>query len=152
MSYHPLLAFSAGAAIAIQASLNARLGMLLKSASLGAAIAFLFACIFTVLFVFLSTKQSLQLVEIKSVPIYLWFTGGAISAFGVGVFYFLIPRMGVGSMMSYALSGQILVAVIASHFGWFEQPVTPINIRIVAGLIAMILGISLINGRPGYAL
>lgn len=151
MNSFPLLAFSAGAAIAIQAAMNAKLGVLLKSASLGTGVAFLFACLFTILIALISIKQPPQLVDIKSVPTYLWFTGGALSAFGVGVFYYLIPKMGVGPMMAYALSGQILMAVAASHYGWFNQPVKPINIRVVTGMISLIAGISLINWESGYA-
>ena len=79
------------------------------------------------------------------VPGYLWFSGGALSAFGVGVFYYLIPKMGVGTMMSYALSGQILIAIIASHFGWFDLPIKSITTLKVIGVIALITGILLIN-------
>lgn len=146
-----LLAFSAGAAIAIQAAMNAQLGVLLKSSMLGTSMAFLFASLFTVSAMLLTTKQYPQLIEVKSVPLYLWFSGGALSAFGVGVFYYLIPKMGVGSMMSYALTGQILIAIIASHFGWFDQPLKPINIKIIAGVISLVAGIVLINWEPGYA-
>ena len=109
MGYWPVLALVAGAAIAIQATMNAQLGVLLKSTMLGTGVAFLFSCVFTVLVMVLSTKQYPQIADIKSVPLYLWFSGGALSAFGVGIFYYLIPKMGVGSMMSYALSGQILI-------------------------------------------
>lgn len=150
MSNLSLLAVSAGAAIAIQAAMNAQLGVLLKSSMLGTSIAFLFGCVFTISAMLLSVKQYPQLAEVRSVPVYLWFSGGALSAFGVGIFYYLIPKMGVGSMMSYALSGQILIAIVTSHFGWFEQPVKPINIKIIAGVISLIVGISLINWEPGY--
>jgi transporter family-2 protein len=146
-----LLAFSAGAAIAVQAVMNAWLGVLLKSAMLGAGIAFLSACVFTVAAVLLSARQYPQLADVRSVPLYLWFSGGALSAFGVGVFYYLIPKMGVGSMMSYALSGQILMAVVASHFGWFDQPVAPVSVIKIVGVISLITGIVLINWEPGYA-
>ena len=145
------LAFFAGAAIAIQAAMNAQLGVLLRSSMIGTSIAFLFACIFTVSAMLFSIKQYPLLIEIKSVPMYLWFSGGALSAFGVGIFYYLIPKMGVGSMMSYALSGQILIAIVASHFGWFDQPVKPINIKIIAGVISFIVGIVLINWESSYA-
>lgn len=145
------LAFFAGAAIAIQAAMNAQLGVLLRSSMIGTSIAFLFACIFTVSAMLFSIKQYPLLIEIKSVPMYLWFSGGALSAIGVGIFYYLIPKMGVGSMMSYALSGQILIAIVASHFGWFDQPVKPINIKIIAGVISFIVGIVLINWESSYA-
>lgn len=141
----PILAILAGAAITIQAGMNARLGELLKNPILATALAFLFAGFFTMLFMLFSQRQLPLALEIKSIPTYLWF-GGILSAFGVGSYYFLIPKMGVGSLMSYALTGQLLLAVIAGHFGWFEQPLKPITIRIIIGLTAMATGIVLING------
>jgi transporter family-2 protein len=156
VNYFALLALAAGAAIAIQASMNAQLGVLLKSSMMGTSIAFFVSCVCALsAMVFsatvFSTKLYPQIAEIKSVPVYLWFSGGALSAFGVGMFYYLIPKMGLGSMMSYALSGQILIAIIASHFGWFELPIRPITTLKVVGVIALITGVLLLNWEPNYA-
>ena len=156
MSYLSLLAVAAGAAIAIQATMNAKLGVLLKSAMMGTSIAFFVSCVFAVTAMLISailfsTKQLPQMADIKSVPVYLWFSGGALSAFGVGMFYYLIPKMGVGSMMSYALSGQILIAIVASHYGWFELPVKPITLLKMAGALALVTGVLLLNWEPSYA-
>lgn len=150
MSILSFLAIAAGAAIAIQASMNAQLGMILKSSMISTSIAFLFSLIFTTSAMFLSTKQYPNFIEIKSVPLYLWFSGGALSAFGVGMFYYLIPKMGVGSMMSYALSGQILIAIIASHFGWFNLPIKPINTVKLTGVSLLIIGVLFINWESHY--
>ena len=151
MNYLSFLALAAGAAIAIQATMNAHLGVLLKSSMLATSIAFLFSFVFTVLAMILTTKEYPHITQIKSVPVYLWFSGGVLSAFGVGMFYYLIPKMGVGSMMSYALSGQILIALIANHFGWFDLPVKPINALKVAGAVLLIAGMILINWKSNYA-
>jgi len=48
-------------------------------------------------------------------------------------------------MMSYALSGQIVVAIISSHFGWFDLPLKPITALKLLGVVALIGGILLIN-------
>lgn len=151
MSFLPLLALAAGTAISIQATMNTKLGVILKSSMMGTSIAFLMSFIFTVSAMLLLTRQYPNLSEIKSVPIYLWFTGGALSAFGVGMFYYLIPKMGVGSMMSYALSGQIIIAIIASHFGWFDLPIKPINSVKLIGALVLIVGVLLINWETSYA-
>lgn len=141
----PILAIFAGAAITLQAGMNARLGVLFKNPLLATAIAFLLACIFTLIFMVATHRQLPIASDIKAVPTYLWF-GGILSAFGVGSYYYLIPKMGVGSLMSFALSGQLILAVIAGHFGWFEQPVKPITVKTIVGLLAMVLGIIFING------
>ena len=139
-----LLALMAGAAIAIQASINAQLGVMLRSSLLGTAIAFAVSCLVSVLAIAVSVRQYPSLATIQSVPWYLWF-GGLLSAFGVSLFYFLIPRMGVGSMMSFALTGQILVAVVSSHYGWFDLPAKPISTLRGMGVMALMSGIVLIN-------
>jgi len=151
VSYLSLLALVAGAAIAIQATMNAQLGVLLKNSMMGTTIAFLFSFIFTISAMLLSARNYPNLAEVKLVPLYLWFTGGALSAFGVGMFYYLIPKMGVGPMMSFALSGQILIAIIASHLGWFNLPIKPINTFKIIGAILLIGGVLLINWESSYA-
>ncbi len=135
----------AGAAIATQASMNAQLGVLLNNSLLGTSVAFTSSLLFTSLAVVAFTKEYPSADAIRSVPGYLWFSGGVLSAFGIALFYFLIPKMGIGAMMSYALTGQILVAIIAGHFGWFDLPVKPITVAKFCGLLALIIGIVLIN-------
>ncbi|SMR73446.1 DMT family transporter [Marinobacterium sediminicola] len=139
----PWLALSAGAAIAVQAGMNARLGVVLGNTMLGTSIAFAVACLVSLLVVVLQLARLPDFDRVGDVPNYLWL-GGVISAFGVGMFYFLIPRMGVGPMMAFALTGQIILAVICSHFGWFDQPVRPINTIRLIGLLVLIAGVSLI--------
>jgi len=124
--------------------MNAKLGVLLKNPLLSAAVAFVVACVCVLTVVFITARELPPLINLKSVPIHLWFSG-AISAFGVASFYFLIPRMGVGSMMSYALTGQLMIAILASHYGWFDLPVKSINFNKCLGVFAMIMGIVLIN-------
>lgn len=139
----PWMALSAGGAIAIQAGMNARLGVELGSTMLGTGIAFAVACLVSLLVVAVQRAGIPSVDRFQSVPLYLW-GGGIISAFGVGMFYFLIPRMGVGPMMSFALTGQIVLAVIASHYGWFDQPVKPMNVTRLTGLAVLVAGVSLI--------
>ncbi|WP_319379756.1 DMT family transporter [Thiomicrorhabdus sp.] len=146
-----LLAILAGLAITVQATFNAKLGLLLKSSILATSLAFLFAFLFTLLFMLISNRDYPLWLEIKQVPWYLWFSGGALSAFGVGMFFYLIPKMGVGSMMSFALSGQIVLGLLASHYGWFDLPKTPITAIKFLGLITLIAGLFLINWESRYA-
>lgn len=138
------LAVAAGAAIALQAGMNAQLGVLLRNSLFATAIVFGISCLVTASAAFTALRQPPSFSLIQAVPVYLWF-GGLLSAFGVGLFYFLIPRMGVGQMMSFALTGQILVAMISSHFGWFDLPQRPITQARGLGVAALVAGIMLIN-------
>lgn len=145
MNTAALSALLAGAAIATQASMNARLGVLLHSSLWATAIAFGVSCLVTLMTMLVTTQQLPNWSAASTVPVYLWFSGGMLAALGVGLFYFLIPKMGIGPMMSYALTGQLLIAIASSHFGWFELPVKPITISRTIGVLALIIGIALIN-------
>lgn len=146
MSILALFAIAAGAAIAIQATMNAQLGVVLKNSILATCIAFLLSFMITVIALLLTTTQYPNIAELKSVPAYLW-CGGILSAFGVAMFYVLIPKMGAGNMMSYALTGQLLIALLASHFGWFNLPVKSIDSIKTIGAILLIIGVVFINWR-----
>ena len=145
MNPHALLALLAGAAIATQASMNARLGVLLQSSLSATAVAFGMSCLFTLTALALAGQHVPGWQDARTVPPYLWFSGGILASTGVGLFYFLIPKMGIGPMMSYALTGQLLIAVISSHFGWFELPLKPFTLTRAFGITALIVGTVIIN-------
>lgn len=140
-----LLAFIAGTAIAAQASMNAQLGVLLQNTLLASLVAFFSGFVFT-LISFISMQKNLPDYQtVSKVPVYLWFTGGLLSAFAISSFYWLIPRMGVAGMISAALAGQLCLAMIAGHYGWFNLPVTPLTPYKLLGAISLVMGIVLIN-------
>ena len=150
-----ILAFFAGACIAIQAAMNAQLGQVLNNSLLATSYAFfssftLVAAItlYYSLSIQVETQQKTLMISvsemINQVPWFLWMSC-IFSVIGVASFYFLIPKMGVGNVMSYALAGQIIVAMVISHFGLFESPLKEISITKLVGTLCFILGIILIN-------
>jgi transporter family-2 protein len=151
MNYLPLLAIFAGIAISLQATLNARLGVLLQSTLLGTGIAFMVGGLLCLTLIAVTGKFDMKAVSLQTVPVYLWFTGGALGALGVGLLYFLIPKMGIGPMTVFSLAGQLLVATAASHFGWLDLPQNPVTLQKVFGLFALFTGVALVNGEKFYA-
>lgn len=147
LNYLSVIAFSSGAAISIQAAMNAQLGNILKSPLLAACVAFSSSVFFTLLVVMAYTKEYPPLEIVRSVPVYLWFSGGILSALAISMFYYLIPKMGIGPMMSFSLTGQLVIAVIAGHFGWFNLPIKPLTLGKLVGAIALIIGVVLINSE-----
>ncbi len=145
MNYFGLLALFAGMAISMQASMNAQLGVLLKNSLMSTVIAFSVSGLCSLLALLVMTKNYSHIFEIKTVPIYLWFSGGTLSAMGVGIFYYLIPKIGIDSVMTYALIGQIILAITASHFGWFDLPIKALNIKRILGLLILIMGVLLVD-------
>ncbi|NTS78824.1 DMT family transporter [Catenovulum sp. SM1970] len=150
MSYFAILALVAGACIAIQAAMNAELGQILQSSLLATCIAFATSFFLMLILIALIAPERLLLSyqTIKQVPWYLWFSG-VFSVIGVGSFYYLIPKMGVGNMMSFALTGQLVFAVVISHFAWFNSPLQSISLYKIIGALLLILGVVLINMPNG---
>ncbi|MFD2207716.1 DMT family transporter [Kiloniella antarctica] len=143
----PLLAFISGIAIAAQAVLNAQLGQVLKNPIYATAVAFFSSLIFISLAIVVLVRRLPEAEAVRSVPVYLWFSGGILSAFGIACFYWLIPKMGAGPMVSIGLTGQLIFAVLASHFGWLQLPVVSITGDKALGVCALLIGVYLIN-RP----
>ncbi|MDQ1773045.1 EamA-like transporter family protein [Labilibaculum sp. A4] len=140
-----LLAFTGGTALAVQGGLNSQLGTALKNPLLASVIAFFSSTIFAIVFVLLGTKTFPTTDQIKGIPIYLWFTGGFLSMIGVGLYLYTIPKLGISTMISIGLCGQLIFAAIAGHFGWMNLPLEPITLKKSIGILAMISGILITN-------
>lgn len=134
----------------MQASMNAQLGVLLHSPLLASCIAFTLGALASGAAAAVSQREQALAAMAMNVPWWLWF-GGLLSAAGVGLFYYLIPRMGLGPMMSVAMSSQLAVAVLSSHFGWFDLPEMPVDAWRLFGLAALGLGVYLVNGSATHA-
>ena len=145
MLYFILLSFFAGIAIAIQANINSQLGVLLTSSLLATSIALFGSFVFISIAVTYFVKEFPTIEILQSVPTYLWFSGGLLSAFALASFFFVIPKIGILSIISFSLAGQLIYSLISSHYGWFGMPITPINIAKLIGVASMLTGIFLIN-------
>ena len=127
-----------GAISAIYLPMNSSVSRYLGS-PLTANISFYLVALVTsiVLFSFLGNFSTLN--NIKSVPPYLYLTG-FISAFIVLAITFLIPILGARKLVILSIAGQIIMAMIVSHFGVLESPEDPINLKKIAGAILLISG------------
>lgn len=143
-----VLAILAGSSIALQSALNSHLGVILKNSLMATTIAFMFSGLFTLSALLLLKNQTISPTTIELVPFYLWFTGALFSAFAVSIFFYLAPKIGIGPLMSYGLGGQIIMAMVISHFGWFDLPIKPITLTKIIGIVVLIIGVLLINTEP----
>ncbi|CAA0125632.1 Uncharacterised protein [BD1-7 clade bacterium] len=151
MNFLPLLAIAAGVAISLQATLNARLGVLIDSALLSTGFAFSVGALICWITVFASGQLTISSVQLARAPIYLYLSGGVLGAAGIGLLYFLIPKIGIGPMTVFSLGGQLIVATTASHFGWFDLPQSPITPVKLLGMATLIVGVVLTNSEVLYA-
>ncbi len=141
-----LLSLFAGAAIAVQAAINTKLGLLLDNTLFATTVAF-FIAFLTVLILFLATGRQVNFNQIVHLSDYLLVAGGVISALGVGLLYYLIPKLGVSTVMSIALTSQLICAMTISHFGWLTLPQKSIQTENALGALLMIVGLILVNWK-----
>ncbi|MEO1053615.1 MAG: DMT family transporter [Bacteroidota bacterium] len=140
-----ILSFMVGIMVVVQGGLNARLGVHLNSPLLATSAALTLSACFTIIAVLATLKQVPSIQQLKAIPPYLWFTGALFSFIAVSLFYYLIPKLGISTAVSFGLCGQIVFSMIAAHYGWFGMPVEPIAFKKVMGTIAMMVGIFLIK-------
>lgn len=140
-----ILSFCVGILVVVQGSINARLGTLLNNSLLATSAAMIISACFTIIAVSATTKQLPSQSQLQAIPIYMWFTGGVLSFLAVSAFYYIIPRAGISSTVTFGLFGQILFAAIAGHYGWFSMPVEPISLKKLIGILVMIAGITIIK-------
>jgi transporter family-2 protein len=110
----------------------------LDSSIAASATFFVVATITSILILFLGGEYH-SLVKLKTVPGYLH-VAGIISAFFIVGTTFLIPKIGARTFFVLLVSGQILMAIIVSHFGILESPKDPVTLKKMAGAILVIAG------------
>jgi transporter family-2 protein len=142
-----LLAFLGGVFLALHGGFNSQLSEQLKSPLLTSLVAYIISTLFALLAVVIYTKHLPSFYKLKEVPYYLWFSGALFSVAGIGLYYYTIPKLGISTMISIGLFGQVLFSVIAGHFGWFGLPSEPIAYKKIFGVLAMTLGIILIKNK-----
>lgn len=140
-----ILALGGGILLAMQGGLNAQLGVHLKNPLLASAVAYCFSTVFAWVILGISIKTIPSIDEVRAIPTHLWFLGALFSVIGISLYYYTIPKLGISTMISIGLFGQLIFSVIAGHFGWFNLPVEPISMKRIIGILALSSGIFLIK-------
>lgn len=137
------LAVIAGILIAIQAPTNAILGKASGSPVVAAFISFVVGTLALGAMVAASSGR-LFAPELKIVPWYAWI-GGLYGAFFVAMAAFAAPRIGVATLLTAAIGGQVLAALVLDHYGLLGLGRQPINVERVAGALLVLVGAVLVR-------
>jgi bacterial/archaeal transporter family-2 protein len=137
------LAVIAGVLIAIQAPTNAILGKASGSPVVAAFISFVVGTLALGTMV-AARSGRLFAPELRQVPWYAW-VGGFYGAFFVAMAAFAAPRIGVATMLTAAIGGQILAALMLDHFGLLGLARQPVSAERIAGAILVLLGAVLVR-------
>jgi len=136
-----LLSVGLGVVLTVHLAMNGMVGAAINNPRVGNAV---FWCIGAAMALIIgwSGWQSGALSNLSQVnPILL--TAGAMGASLVFGIAYLIPRVGAGPFTYALLAGQIVSAMVLSHYGWLGSPKQPITPMGVVGVVVMVIGIIL---------
>ena len=132
-----LLTLIAGAFTAAQPPTNAILaregGSVIFAALLSFAVGTAVLAVAT-----LAGQPRISFAGLRGVPWYAW-AGGFYGAFFVAAAAFAAPRLGIASLITITIAGQIIAALLIDHFGALGLARTPITLSRLAG-VALVLG------------
>jgi transporter family-2 protein len=141
--YPVLLMMCAGAAVALQPSINARLAGktgLLESACISFAVG-------TAALLLAVLGSGRWTVKGLSDTVWWEWTGGLLGAFFVSATILAVPRIGTTATMAATITAQLLTALVLDHFGLFGFGGAQIDLKRSVGAFLLIIGAWLIIRR-----
>jgi transporter family-2 protein len=130
-----------GVVLTVHLAMNGAVGAAIGNPRVGNAV---FWCIGAVMALVIGATgwQAGALSGLRNVnPLML--TAGAMGASLVFGIAWIIPQIGAQQMTVMLLTGQILSAMLLSHFGWLGSPVAPVSLTNAMGALLMIGGVYL---------
>ena len=138
-----ILVFFAGAMIAVQAPTNAILTKAGGSPVLAALISFVVGTAGLAIAWLVSGNRPAT-SAFAGLPWYAWL-GGLYGACFVAIAAYAAPRIGLASLITIGIAGQIAMALWLDHIGALGLPREPINIGRIAGALLVIGGVVLVR-------
>lgn len=138
-----LLVVVAGGLLALQAPTNAMLAKVGGSPVLAALISFAVGTV--ALFVaWLASGNRPGAAPFAGLPWYAWL-GGLYGAFFVAIAAFAAPRIGLASLITIGIAGQIAMALLLDHLGALGLPRDPISLGRIVGALLVVAGVVLVR-------
>ena len=137
------LVLAAGGMIALQAPTNAMLARAGGSPVLAALISFTVGTLCLVA-VWLGSGNRPAPSSFAGLPWYAWI-GGAYGAVYVGIAAYAAPKLGLASLITIGIAGQIAMALWLDHIGALGLPREPINLGRILGAMLVVGGVVLVR-------
>ena len=138
-----LLVLAAGGLIALQAPTNALLSKAGGSPVLAALISFVVGTL-ALFLAWLASGNRPGTGAFARVPWYGWI-GGLYGATFVAVAAYAAPKIGLGSLITIGIAGQIAMALWLDHIGALGLPRDPISVWRVLGALLVVAGVVLVR-------
>jgi transporter family-2 protein len=138
-----LLVFVAGGMVAIQAPTNAILAKAGGSPVLAALISFAVGTL-ALLLAWLASGNRPGSAAFADLPWYAWI-GGLYGAVFVAVAAYAAPKIGLASLITIGIAGQIAMALWLDHLGALGLPREPANVTRLLGALLVVAGVVLVR-------
>lgn len=138
-----LLTLGLGVVLAVHLAMNGRVGSAVQNPQMANA---LFWCIGAVaaIVVGLTAWETEFFGRLQDVNPVL-FTAGIMGALLVFAIAALIPKVGAGALFMSLLAGQVITAVVLSHYGWLGSPEQPITLIKSLGVVLLLGGAAIVT-------
>ena len=140
---YTVAAVIAGIFMAVQAPTNALLAKASGSPIWAALVSFAVGTI-ALIIILLASGAPRLVPGARSLPWYAW-AGGLYGAFFVAVAALAAPRIGIGALLTAAVAGQLIAALVLDHYGLLGMEPRPANLVRILGLALVFLGAWLVR-------
>jgi bacterial/archaeal transporter family-2 protein len=133
-----------GMAIATQALINWRLSHSAGHPLLAAVISFAVGLLTLLAVVAVQPAATLRNQHLSTAPWWA-FIGGTLGAFYIVMSIYLIPRIGAAALLSAVVMGQLVLSLLADHFGFFGIARHAVSIPRLVGTALVVVGVVLVR-------
>ena len=141
-----LLALVAGALLAAQGPILARLAMYAGGPIQAAIVAFAIGLVALLAVCLLSGGTLPRPAGVLRMPIWVW-AGGLIGTSLLVLTLHAVPRIGVTTFAAAVVCGQLVAALAYDHYGAFGMELRKIGLRDFAGAAFLLAGLVMITGH-----
>ena len=139
-----VVALLAGAALPVQAGVNAALGRHAGRPEWAAFVSFAVGLAGLAGWLAFRRMPPPARLALAGAPGYAW-TGGLIGAFYVTSIVYLTPRLGVATTLVLTIAGQMAAALLLDQWGAFGLAVRPMSLTRIAGSALLVVAVLLIR-------
>ena len=141
-----LFAVAAGAGVASQAVINARLRFILGAPVWAATAQFVVGLVLLILFGLLTRQAVPAAADVARSPWWMW-SGGLFGALFILMAVVATPTLGAALMLASSIVGQLGAALVIDHFGLFGGTVIRVSPTRVIGVALLGLGVVMIRWK-----
>ena len=139
-----LLGVVAGLGLTVQIGMNTQLRKVLGSSWSAALVSFLVGTLGLMAIMLAMRTAPPSRDTLAAVPAWAWF-GGLLGAFYVAISTIVAAQVGATTLLVLTVAGQLAMALVLDHYGWFGLPENPITWARLLGVALLCAGVWLIT-------